>query len=195
MSTLSAAALLCLVMDPFGNAPFFLVVLKNVSPERRRLVIIREMLIALAILLTFLITGPALLYSFSISQQSLQVAGGIVLFLIAIQMIFGHPETMFRASPDEEPLIVPLAIPCIAGPSAIATVMLFTAQEPHRLFDWIIALIVAWAITGIILILSSQLDKILGKRGLNALQSLMGLILIALAVEMFLQGVKSFFFK
>ncbi|MDH4319701.1 MAG: NAAT family transporter [Desulfobulbaceae bacterium] len=193
MSILSAAAVLCLVMDPFGNAPFFLVVLKNVSVQRRQQVIIREMLIALAILLTFLITGPAILYNLSISQQSLQVAGGIVLFLIAIQMIFGHPETIFRSSGDEEPLIVPLAVPCVAGPSAIATVMLFTAQEPHRLFDWIIALIVAWSITGAILILSSQLDKLLGKRGLNALQSLMGLILTALAVEMFLQGIKSFF--
>ncbi|MDH3349378.1 MAG: NAAT family transporter [Desulfobulbaceae bacterium] len=180
-------------MDPFGNAPFYLVVLKNVPPKRRQFVIIRELFIALAILLFFLITGPFLLNSLSISHSSLQIAGGIVLFLIAIQMIFGQPETMFHSTLDEEPLIVPLAVPCIAGPSAIAVVMLFTAQAPHRIFDWVLALLIAWAITSTILILSSKLDKLLGKKGLNALQHLMGLILTALAVEMLMQGIRSFF--
>lgn len=190
MSLLSAAILLFLVLDPFGNTPVFLYVLKVVPPARRQLVIIREMLIALVVLLVFLFIGAHLLKALHISEPSLQIAGGIILFIIAIQMIFGVPEDMFRESLGKDPLIVPLAIPCVAGPSAIATVMLLMAQEPERWLDWMLALISAWLVTSAILVFSTKFDRILGERGLRALQNLMGLILTALAVEMFLQGIR-----
>lgn len=190
MSFISATILLFLVMDPFGNVPIFLCVLRDMPAEKRQKVIIREMFIALAVLIVFLTTGPFLLEILQISEASLQIAGGIILFMIAIKMIFGEPEYLFRGTSTEEPLVVPLAIPCIAGPSAIATVMLLMGQKPERWLDWLLAIFLAWIITSIILISSSKLDRVLGKKGLNAMQHLMGLILTAISVEMFLNGLK-----
>ena len=179
-------------MDPFGNVPVFLSILKEVPPQRRQKVIIRELFIALIVLLLFLLAGPHLLKTLQISEPSLRIAGGIILFLIAIKMVFGKLGEMFSPL-EEEPFIVPLAIPCLAGPSAIATVMLLTGQEPHRWYEWVISLLLAWVLTGIILLLSARLDQLLGEKGMNALQQLMGLILTALAVEMFIQGVRTVF--
>ena len=115
------------------------------------------------------------------------------MFLIAIKMVFGKLGDMFISSQKEEPFIVPLAIPCLAGPSAIATVMLLTGQEPHRWREWVVSLFLAWILTSIILLLSARLDQVLGEKGMNALQQLMGLILTALAVEMFIQGLRTVF--
>ena len=193
MTVLSASILLFLVMDPFGNAPVFLCVLKDVPLPKRQKAIIRELLIALVVLVFFLILGPQLLKALHISETSLRIAGGIILFLIALKMIFGDPKDMFSAVPGGEPLIVPLAIPSIAGPSAIATVMLLTGQEPNRWPEWLLSLFTAWIATSVILLFSGRLDRIFGERGLNALQRLMGLILTALAVEMFLQGIRTVF--
>ncbi len=193
MTILAASILLFLVMDPFGNAPVFLCVLKDVPPERRQRVILRELLIAFLVLFSFLMSGPHLLKALHISEPSMRIAGGIILFLIALKMVFGKAEEMFQAGPGGEPMIVPLAIPCIAGPSAVATVLLLTGQDPERWPEWLLALFIAWSITSILLLLSAKLDKMLGPKGLSALQHLMGLILTALAVEMFLQGIKTFF--
>jgi len=193
MSILSASILLFLVMDPFGNAPVFLSVLKEVPPQRRQKAIIRELLIALIVLLLFLFVGPHLLKVLHISEPSLQIAGGIILFLIAIKMVFGKVDYMFSGVLEEEPFIVPLAIPCLAGPSAIATVMLLMAQEPHRCNEWVAALLLAWILTSSILLFSAKLDRVLGKKGMSALQHLMGLLLTALAVEMFIQGLRTAF--
>ena len=193
MSILSASILLFLVMDPFGNAPIFLSVLKGVPPERRQKAIVRELFIALIVLVSFLLAGPHILKALHISEPSLRIAGGIILFLIAIKMVFGRVDDMFNGSLKEEPFIVPLAIPCLAGPSAIATVMLLTGQEPHRWHEWMASLLFAWLVTSSILLLSAKLDRILGEKGMSALQHLMGLILTALAVEMFIQGLRSAF--
>ena len=191
MSILSASILLFLVMDPFGNAPVFLSILKRVPLKRRQKVMVRELFIALIVLLLFLLAGPHLLEALQISEPSLRIAGGIILFLIAIKMVFGKLGDMFINPLEEEPFIVPLAIPCLAGPSAIATVMLLTGQEPHRWHEWVVSLLFAWILTSLILLLSARLDQVLGEKGMNALQHLMGLILTALAVEMFIQGLRT----
>ena len=191
MSLLSASILLFLVMDPYGNIPTFLCVLKNVPVQRRQKAIIRELLIALIVLIFFLLLGSHLLKALQISEASLRIAGGIILFLIAIKMIFGSPEDMFSETLEEEPLIVPLAIPCIAGPSAIAIVILLMGQEPNRWPEWMLSLISAWIVTSVILLLSTKIDRILGKRGLSALQHMMGLILTAISVEMLVQGIRT----
>jgi multiple antibiotic resistance protein len=191
MTLLSATIILILVMDPFGNIPFFLVVLQTVDPARRMRVVFREMLIALAILLVFLAGGPSLLSALHISEPSLRIAGGVILFLIATRMIFGTTAGLVVGAPEGEPFIVPLAVPSIAGPSAIATVLLLVAQEPDRWPLWLLAVMIAWAASSLVLSLSVKLERLLGRRGLNALQRLMGLILTTFAVEMFVQGVKS----
>ena len=195
MSLFSASILLFLVMDPFGNAPIFVYILHGVPEERRQKVMLRELIIALIVIVLFLFSGHYLLEALHISEPALRIAGGIILFLIALKMVFGSPEDIFRGWGDEEPLVVPLAIPCIAGPSAIATVMLLMAQEADRWLEWFFALVSAWLATSVILLLSAKFDRILGKRGLSALQHLMGLILTALAVEMFLQGLSEVFVR
>ena len=189
MTLLSATVLLFLVMDPFGNIPLFLCVLKQVSPARRRYVIIREVVIAFLILLLFLVIGPQLLSLLQISQSSLSIAGGVILFLIALRMVFEQAEKWTEGMPDGEPLIVPLAVPAIAGPSAVATVMLLVGQQPDRWMEWLAALTIVAVISGVVLSASMKLVEWFGERGLAALQRLMGLLLTALAVEMFMKGV------
>jgi len=180
-------------MDPFGNVPFFLCVLKEVPIEKRQKVIARELLIALLVLFMFLLVGPYLLKFLQISESSLRIAGGIILFLIAIKMIFGQMGELLHDIPDGEPFIVPLAIPSIAGPSAIATVLLLVGQEPDRSLEWALSLFLAWASSAVILLFSSKLLNILGDKGLSAVERLMGLVLTTVSVEMLLQGFRLFF--
>ncbi len=192
MSVCSAAILLFLVMDPLGNVPVFLTILKDVDPAKRKRIIIRELLISLGVLLLFLLVGRFILEVLQITEPSLSIAGGIILFLIALKMIFPTQEGMFGLNLDREPFIVPLAIPLIAGPSALASVLLLVTREPARMAAWIVALVSAWMVTAIILVSSSYLSRSLGLRGLVALERLMGMILTTIAVQMFLNGVRQF---
>lgn len=192
MSIISACILLFMVMDPFGNTPFFLSVLKTLPKERQKRVIIRELLIALVILTAFLFAGPYFLRVLQISEPSLRMAGGLILFLIALKMIFGGTQEMFKGTPEGEPLIVPLAVPAIAGPSTIATILLLVGQEPGRWPEWLLSLGLAWFTGALILLSSIELARFLGERVLMAIERLMGLILTAISVEMFLKGIRAF---
>ena len=191
MTILSAALLLFLVMDPLGNIPLFLTALKNVSPDRRTKVIFRELLIALLVMVIFLFSGQAFLSALHISEPALTATGGVILFLIALKMIFpqGHDG---EHKNEEEPFIVPLAIPYVAGPSALATLLLIMNGEPERWMDWLIALLAAWGVTGAILLMAGPLAKVLRNRGLIAIERLMGMILIAIAIQMLLDGIAEY---
>lgn len=190
MDAVSAALLLFLVMDPLGNVPLFLSLLKSVKPERRKRVLARELLIALVVLFVFLFAGKTLLDALSLRQEAVSIAGGIILFLIGLKMIFPTPEGIFGEIPDGEPFIVPMAIPSIAGPSTMAALLLMGHEEPGRLSEWSVALIAAWAGTAAILFGSTYLYKLLGPRVLSALERLMGMLLVAISVQMFLDGVR-----
>lgn len=193
VSLASAVVILLLVMDPLGNIPLFVSLLKNVAPERRNRVILRECAIAFALLLFFVFFGRWILDLLGLSDASLNIAGGVILFLIALRLVFKHPEGVFGADPlDAEPFIVPLAIPSIAGPSAIATVILLVSRAPERMGDWILALTIACAVTLVLLLASARIARLLGLRGLAAVDRLMGLILTAIAVEMLMKGIESF---
>ena len=194
MSMLSAALLLFLVLDPLGNIPLFLVALKNVDPAKHKRIIIRELLIGLLVLIFFLFMGRYFLVLMHVSKPALSISGGIVLFLIAIKMIFSGAEEVFGIGIEGEPFIVPLAIPLIAGPSAMATVLLLMAQEPARWLEWLAALLGAWALTVIILLFSKGLRRLLKTRGLIALERLMGMILTTVSVEMLVTGIRDSFF-
>lgn len=191
MSTLSAGILLFLIMDPLGNIPLFLSLLRNVAPERRRLVLVRELLIALAVLFVFLFGGRHLLHLLQLKQESVGIAGGIVLFLIGIRMIFPPQHGIFGEA-SGEPFIVPMAIPAVAGPSTMAAVMLLAHSHPGREVDWSIALFLAWLATAVILLSSTYLFRWLGTSVLTALERLMGMLLVALSVQMFLDGVVAY---
>ncbi len=180
-------------MDPIGNVPVFLSILKNIPANRRRIIIIRELLIALSILLFFMFIGRYILQMLEIEQSSLGIAGGIILFIIAIRMIFPGTKPMFSHNEATEPLIVPLAIPMLAGPSAIAAVILFMAQEPNRWLEWTLVVVVACFIAGVILISSEVLGRKLGNRALIAIERLMGILLIMVSVDFILDGIKQTF--
>ena len=193
MTVLAAIFLLIIIMDPIGNVPVFLSILKNIPLERRKKIIIRELIIAFAILLFFMFIGRYLLQLLQIEQSSLGIAGGIILFIIAIRMIFPGTKPMFTHNEEAEPLVVPLAIPMLAGPSAIAAVILLMAQEPSRWIEWIFVVFVASLISGIILISSEALGSKLGNRALLAIERLMGIFLIMVSVDFILDGIKQTF--
>jgi multiple antibiotic resistance protein len=196
MTVFSAALLLFLVMDPFGNVPVFLSVLRPVKRDRRRWVIARELLIALGFLVVFLFGGQYLLAAIGISESSVTVAGGLILFLIALRMVFPSSGGVFAEDAEEAsdaPVLVPLAVPLVAGPSALASVLFIMSKDPTRWLEWLAALLAAWAATGAVLLLAPNLSRLLGKRGLVATERLMGMVLTAIAAKMVLGGVAEFY--
>ncbi|HKW81506.1 MAG TPA: MarC family protein [Casimicrobiaceae bacterium] len=188
---LSAAILLLLVLDPFGNVPLVVAALQATPPARRARVVLRECAIAYLVLVVFLFGGRAFLTLMHVSETSLSIAGGVILFLIALRMVFSHAEGVFGDSADTEPFIVPLAVPAIAGPSALATVMLMASREPEHLGTWLAALTAAMAATTAVLLGAGRLQRLLGERAMRALERLMGLVLTAVAVEMLIAGIRS----
>lgn len=191
-SFISATVLLILVTDPLGNIPLFIGLLRQVDPERRRRIIIREVIFAFAILLFFLFFGRHVLEIMHVSETSLGIAGGVILFLIALKMIFPHAEGVFAHQVKGEPFLVPLAIPFIAGPSAIATVLLLVSREPQRMGEWIAALTVAMLVSAVVLGFAEKIADFLGEQVTMAFERLMGLILTAIAIEMLLNGIQTF---
>ncbi|MBS0432156.1 MAG: YhgN family NAAT transporter [Proteobacteria bacterium] len=193
MTTLSAGILLFLILDPLGNIPIFLSLLKHVPQRRRLWVMARELLIALAVLVAFLLGGQFILRVLQLKQESVSIAGGIVLFLIGIKMVFPPRDGGIFGPPGEgEPFIVPLAIPGVAGPSAMAALLLLTNSQPGRTAQWGIALFLAWLATAVILLSSTWLFRWLGESVLTAMERLMGMLLVALSVQMFLGGMVAF---
>jgi multiple antibiotic resistance protein len=185
----SAVVLLFLVMDPLGNLPLFLSALKQVPPERQRRVVLREMLIALTVLMLFLFLGGSLLRLLGLSEPALSAAGGIILMIIALRMVFPSREHSLEEDVASEPFIVPLAIPYVAGPSSMATVLLLMSREPSRWMEWTGAVLTAWILCLPIMLSATGLSRRLGQRGLTAIERLMGLILVTIAVEMLMTGV------
>jgi multiple antibiotic resistance protein len=190
MSIFSITITLFLIMDSVGNITDFLTLLKEIPPERQKWIIVREMLIALGIMILFHYFGGFLLDSLDVNQSTVQIAGGLVLFLIAIKMIFPQEARLFVALDKSEPFIVPFATPMIAGPSILATVM-FYAHEAER-GNVIIAILIAWVLSISVLWFAFRFRRKISQKALNALERLMGLILTLMAVEMFLKGLRLF---
>ena len=192
MTIASAALLLFLILDPLGNIPILLSLFKDLPAARQRKVLLRELLIALVVLMLFLWGGQYALELMHLRQESVSIAGGIVLFLIGLRMIFPPPDGVMGEMPSGEPFIVPVAIPMIAGPSGMAAVMLLGSQEPGRMSDWMLALTIAWGATAIILFSATYLQKWLGTRVLTAIERLMGMVIVAISVQMLLDGIASY---
>lgn len=193
MNLFSIAFALFLLMDPIGNIPFYISFLQDLEPKRQRQIIFRELIIALVIIILFSFLGDALMNSLKIKPDAIQIAGGIILFILCLKMIFPSPHDPNEAlhNHTSEPFIVPLAVPLIAGPGVLAAVMIYARQESNALIT-ITAIIIAWVASLIILLASSFLKKMLSWRGIIAMERLMGLILILMAVQMFLNGIGSF---
>jgi MarC family membrane protein len=193
-SFLSALILLLLVLDPLGSLPIFIPIMRGVPKERRVKVALREVSIAFLVLIAFMFLGDGFLRVMHLSERSLEVAGGVILLIIAMRMIFGSSgESAYGLEPGREPLIFPLAVPLLAGPSAMATVLLLASRQPDRILEWIGALTAAMLISGLTLILADRIRKLLGDSVVSAIEKLMGLVLTAIAVEMVLAGLKRYF--
>ena len=190
---LSAFILLLLVLDPLGSLAIFIPIMRTVPPERRRWVAVREVGIAFGVLFAFMFFGEAFLRVMRLSERSLEVAGGVILLMVAIRMIFSHDGGVYGTPEGKEPLIFPLAVPLLAGPSAMATVLLLASRQPDRVMSWVGALSCAMLVSGIVLLLCDRIRKLLGDSVVSAIEKLMGLVLTAIAVEMILAGLKRYF--
>jgi len=192
MEILSISVTLFLIMDGFGNIPIFLPILDKVPANRRRRVLVRELLIALAVIVGTVLCGRYVMEFLGLRQESVSIAGGIILFIIALRMVFPSRNLHGEEEIDGEPLLVPLAVPLIAGPSLLAVLLLFSTAEPGRLVDLLLAASLAWSATFVVLFASTFLLRFLTKRGLVAVERLMGMVLVALAVQLFLDGVSKY---
>ncbi|MDR3683652.1 MAG: MarC family protein [Geothrix sp.] len=191
-SFISAIVLLVLVTDPLGNIPVFVGILRQVDPARRQRIIVREVLFAFGILVFFALFGQRVLKVMHLTDTALGIAGGVILFLIALKMVFPQPGGRVDPPVHGEPFLVPLAVPFIAGPSAIATVLLLVSRDPHRLWEWLGALSVAMAVSAVVLGFAEKIADFLGEQVTLAFERLMGLILTAIAIEMLLAGIQKF---
>lgn len=197
---LSSTFLLFLVLDPIALAVMLPSLLRVVPPERRTRVIVREMIFGLILLLLFLFAGNQILDFFGLETSTLSISGGIVLFLIALGMIFPGIAAMTSATegdenhPQAEPFIVPIAIPLFAGPSALAIVMLNGSKfiDTPNFFVFLASLFVAWAASLVLVLISPRLVKRLGRRGSAALERFVGVMLILISVQMILGGFSAY---
>jgi len=192
MDLVSAAVLLAIIMDPLGNIPLFHSLLSRYPPAQRRRIIARELVFAYLVLLAFLVAGQAILEYLGLEQPALGVAGGVVLFIIALRMVFPETDGVRRGELEEEPFIVPLAVPMIAGPSAVSAVLLLVSRDPGRFWTWFGALTLAWCASAAVLLASSGLFEVLGPRALRALVRLTGMLLIMVSVQMLMDGVAAY---
>ncbi|GAO27739.1 MarC family protein [Geofilum rubicundum] len=192
-SILSAAVMLFFLIDPLGNIPAMLAIMKDIEPRRQRIIIARELLIALGILIIFLYAGKPVLNFLQLGEEAVTISGGIILLIIGIRLIFPQDSGVMGEQPDGEPFLVPIAIPMIAGPSVMAMLILMTQSQPGRTLHWLIALLIAWVLSAIILLAAPFLLRLLKKRGLAAMERLMGMILLMMAVQMLINGFKELF--
>lgn len=187
---ISTAVLLFFVLDPFGNVPLVLTILKDVPAERRRKIIVREVLIGLAILLTFLFFGKQILDVFHLETEAVRISGGVIFFIIGMRMIFPADPSQSLFAAQGEPFIVPIAMPMIAGPSALATLLVLAKNHPDAPVTVTLALLAAWISSSVILLSAPFMYRWLRRRGLTALERLMGMLLLFLSVQMFIDGIR-----
>ena len=180
MGFTAVAFLLFLVLDPLGNIPLFLSQLRGVPEHRRRRLVLRELVIAYLVLLFFFFAGAGFMRLLALDIDAVHIAGGVVIFLIAIRMVFPTPDGPFGNSGGSgEPFIVPRAVPAVAGPVALVIVLLLRALSA------------AWLVSALILSAAAWLQRVLRDEGLIAMERLMGLVLVIIAVQMFLDALRS----
>jgi len=190
MSLFSLTLTLFLIMDPLGKVKQFLSILDGIPHRRQRLVIAREMIMALVAMMVFSLLGEYISAAFQVNKTTIFISAGIILFLTAIRILFPKEDHLPRV-PGNEPFLVPLAIPMIASPALLATIMLFSQAEP-LMWPMVYSILMAWGISSVLLIFSRPLRRILTQNGLLAIERLMGMVLVLIAVQRFLEGIVLF---
>ena len=192
MTFLSTVILFLLVLDPFGNIPVFISTMKEMPPRRRVTVALREHFFAFVISVLFFFWGRQILALLQLSTTTIGIAGGVVLLLIGLRMIFPVRGGIFGEFPQGEPFLVPLAIPCIAGPATLTSILLLASNSPERRWEWILAMSIAMALSALVAIGSGWLTRMLGERGIAGFERLVGLLLAAISVGMILRGIEEY---
>ena len=191
MSLVTLTVIILLLMDPLGNLTSYLSMVEGISPTRRRIIVLREMGVALAVILVFYVIGEFVLSTLKISEPTVRVTSGVILFLIALKILFPANDSLRANLPKGEPLVTPLAIPLIAGPALLATIMLFALSETAQL-PLLIGIFIAWTIATLILLFATPINRVLGQSGLDAFERMMGLVLVLLAIQRTLEGIQTF---
>ncbi len=189
-SIISVAILLMFVLDPFGNIPLLISLIRHYDRKRQLRIIAREMSIGLAILLFFLFFGNSFLSIFHLETSSVTIAGGVIFFIIGLRLSFPGEKGAVPVNTDEEPFVVPIAMPMIAGPSALASLLVLSKQHPTEHFGLFVALLLAWILSAIVMLMSPLLLRVLKNKGLIALERLMGMLLLIMSVQMFVNGIR-----
>lgn len=189
--SLTLTLILFFIMDPFGNISSYLHMVRGIAPKRQRYLVMREMLLALLVMLTFFFIGDYILYGLGLSLVTVKISSGLILFLVAIKILFSSQSSLRANLPQEEPFLIPLAIPLIAGPALLATIMLYALTEPSRI-TMLSSIFIAWLASVGVLLAAPRLERILGVNGLTACEKLMGMVLILLSLQRFLEGIKEF---
>jgi len=200
MTLFTITLILFLIMDPIGNISSFLSQLQDLPHARQRWVILREMGFALAAMVIFYLIGETIFNFLNISEVTLRISSGVILFIVALQILFSNFSSIRANLPKGHPFVIPLAIPLIAGPTLLATIMLYahlsTDMSPIfwglELPTILLAIIVSWLAALVVLMFSTELQRLLGDNGLVACEKLMGMILILLAIQRFMEGIKLF---
>jgi multiple antibiotic resistance protein len=188
MDFFSLFATLFLIMDPFGNLPVIISLLKDYDRKTKTKIILRELVISLFLIFLFIFFGKNLMHLLGLKEASISIAGGVILFLIAIKMIFPSSEPLFSA--ENELFIVPIAIPMIAGPSLLATLLLFSTTYDIKIV--LLAALLAWFVSSLIILIFLQLSSYIPYKFFSAAEKLMGMLLIALSVQMLLDGISKY---
>ena len=191
-SFLGGLTLMLLMADPFGNIPITLSVMKTVPNSRRVKVLFRECCIAMVMLLLAMFFGKPFLAAIGLSDAALSIGGSVIVMLMAIRMVFPSKEGVFGDTPGGEPYIVPLAIPALAGPSTLATIMMLAASEPDRLWEWGATVVITCAVCFVVLASADWLERHMGEKLTLAIERLTGLLLAMMATQMFLSGLSSY---
>lgn len=191
LSLFSITLVLFLIMDPLGNINSFREMLKRIDRKKQKYVILREMLIALIAMLAFNFLGEVIFDNLQVTETTVEISSGVILFLAALKVLFPTKDSPRSNLPKEDPFIVPLAIPLIAGPSLLATIMLYAHMETSQ-YIMVAAILISWILASVILLMGNRLHALLGDNGLIAFEKLMGMVLILLAIQRIFEGVENF---
>lgn len=185
MGIIGIAFSIFLVFNVIGNIPFFIAILKPYPEKRKNQILLRELFIALSILFAFAYFGDHIMHFLGITTGIVGVAGGILLFLIALTMIF--PKHEIGGAPQHEPFIVPIAVPIMSGPGTITAVMVYSHQVP-TMWHLALAIFLAWVPSLIIVMAASYIKYLVGEKGLIAFERFGGLLISLIAVQMISTG-------
>lgn len=191
MSLFTITVTLLLIMDPLGNLSSYLTMVNGLDPQRRKRIVFREMFIALAIMLFFNYLGEYIFTFLHLSETTVRLSSGVILFLIAIKILFTAKDSPRAHLPTGEPMVFPLAVPLIAGPALMATIMLYAHLEPTQTI-MIVAILIAWLISICVLLFAEPIKRVLKTNGLMACERLIGMVLVLIAVQRFLEGILLF---